>query len=234
MVCFRHFCGACTGVNDCIKSMAHLDPKVSVESKKLLSRLEKSSPAAHPEFDAKYRFSADGQFFCDRLAFQCLANCDADGSEPTGDSDLDELHSTFELELRGSAKHTAAIGRYDARLAMSPKCASKRTLRRRQKRSLYFCAYGAARGGVPCAEPRAIVAPRPPGRPEPPGREVLPVSTPNGHRMATTAGPQHGGGTAGRVRVRTGNLAPCRRPVARVRSDHGPGYGRRPKRIANR
>ena len=64
------------------------------------------------------RFSADGQFFCDdALAFRCPANCNADGSDPTGDSDLDELHTTIELEKPGSAKHTAAIGRYDARLA---------------------------------------------------------------------------------------------------------------------
>jgi hypothetical protein len=92
------------------------------------------------------------------------------------------------------------------------------------------------RRGVPCAENRAIFAPSPPGRPEPPGREGPPVSTPNGHRMATTAGPRHGGGTAGRVliRVRTGTLAPCRRPAARVRGDRGPGYGHRPKRIAKR
>jgi hypothetical protein len=39
------------------------------------------------------------------------------------------------------------------------------------------------------------------------------VSTPNGRRMATTAGPRHGGGTAGRVRVRTGTLALCRRSL---------------------
>jgi hypothetical protein len=61
-----------------------------------------------------------------------------------------------------------------------------------------------------------------------------PMSTQNDHRMATTAGPRHGGGTTGRVRVRTGTLAPCRRSAARVRGDRGPGYGRRPKSIAKR
>ena len=70
--------------------------------------------------------------------------------------------------------------------------------------------------------------------PSPHGAEAPPVSTPNGHRMATTADPRHGGGTTGRVRVRMGTLAPCRRPAARVRGDRGPGYGRRPKRIAKR
>jgi hypothetical protein len=60
------------------------------------------------------------------------------------------------------------------------------------------------------------------------------MSTPNGHRMATTAGPRHGGGTTGRVRVRTGTLAPCRRSAARVRGDRDPGYGHRPKSIAKR
>jgi hypothetical protein len=97
---------------------------VSVENKQLLSRLEKTSPAAHPELDAKYRFSADGQFFCDALAWGCPANCNADGSDPTGDSDLDDLHNTFALEKPGSAKHTAAIDRYDAHLTKLRKLAS--------------------------------------------------------------------------------------------------------------
>jgi hypothetical protein len=97
----------------------------------------------------------------------------------------------------------------------------------------YFRAYGAAWGGVPCARNRAIFAPRPLGRLEPPEGAEAPVSTPNGHRMATTAGPRHGGGAARRVRVRTGTLALCRRSVAWVRGDRGPGYGRRPKMIAN-
>jgi hypothetical protein len=98
----------------------------------------------------------------------------------------------------------------------------------------YFRAYGAARGGVPCARNRAIFAPSPPGRPEPRGRGGPLVSTPNGHRMATPAGPRHGGGTTGCLRVRTGTLAPCLRPTARVRVDRGLGYGRRPKIIAQR
>jgi hypothetical protein len=92
----------------------------------------------------------------------------------------------------------------------------------------------AAPGGVPCAMNWAIFAPSPLGRPEPPGHGGPLVSTPNGHRMATTAGSRHGGGTTGCVRVRTGTLAPCLRPAARVRGDRGPGYGRRPKRIAKR
>jgi hypothetical protein len=83
--------------------------------------------------------------------------------------------------------------------------------------------------GYFCAEPSD------PGRPEPPpGREGPLVSTPNGHHMATAAGPRHCGGTTGRVRVRTGTLAPCRRSAARVHGDRGPGYGRRLKRIAKR
>jgi hypothetical protein len=104
----------------------------------------------------------------------------------------------------------------------------------------YFRAYGAARGGVPCARDWAIFAPSPPGRPEPPWRKGTLVSIPNGHHMATTAGPRHGGGTTGRVRVRTGTLAPCLRSVARVRGDHGPRVGgvpapgRRPRRRSRR
>jgi hypothetical protein len=94
--------------------------------------------------------------------------------------------------------------------------------------------HGAVRGGVPCARNRAIFAPSPPRRPEPLGRGGPLASTPNGHRMATTAGLRHGGGTTGRVRVRTGTLAPYLRPAAWVRGNRGPRYGRRPKRIAKR
>ena len=77
------------------------------------------------------------------------------------------------------------------------------------------------------------------------GAAAVPWAGRSGHTMAILGA--HGGASApwglgatararrkNSLRVRTGTLAPCRRPAARARGDRGPGYGRHPKRIAKR
>jgi hypothetical protein len=92
----------------------------------------------------------------------------------------------------------------------------------------YFRAYGATRGGVPCATNRAIFAPSPPGRPEPPWREGPLVSTPNIWPLrpahGTTVAPHHGTRTSAHGHPRAVSSlggAGSRQPRPRIRPPPG-------------